>query len=428
MHARRPAALALTTVLALTTLAAGLSAQEVLYPVTYREYGIGGEQVDYRSGGFDTNTGYGFIDADGELVVEPLFEEVGPFSEGLAPVKVPSEYFRFHRDEYSDDQLREWGYLDSYDRLRGGGRWGYVDTAGELVIAPRFHAAAPFSNGIAEIRFRTEGDRRWDPLRAGFIGTDGQLRFELEEDVRLVAPFREGVAPVRHEFRTNRYEYGVIDTSGELVVDFRDLPIGPFVFREGLVPVAPAGIAEYREWGFMDANGELVIEPAYLMPQQSFAGNTTGPWEGYGFSGGLAAVGQWTDDRSVVEWYYIDRDNEKVLGPYAYAYTFSEGLAQVRLLDGRRVFIDTTGAVRFEIDTDSIDKAGYFRSGRVRVYTVDYENSTSPFGDRVYGFLDTTGEAVVPVGLEDARDYRGELARVADGYIDRDGAYFWREE
>ena len=54
-----------------------------------------------------TESGYGFIDTTGKMVIPPKYLEVKPFYEGLAAVRV-------------------------------GDKWGFIDRSGELVIPPPF--------------------------------------------------------------------------------------------------------------------------------------------------------------------------------------------------------------------------------------------------------------------------------------------------
>jgi hypothetical protein len=32
-----------------------------------------------------------------------------------------------------------------------GGKWGYINTKGSMVINPKFDTAGPFSNGVAQV-------------------------------------------------------------------------------------------------------------------------------------------------------------------------------------------------------------------------------------------------------------------------------------
>ena len=71
----------------------------------------------------------------GRLVVRPIWEEAGPFREGLAPVKQ-------------------------------GGKWGYIDTQGRLVIQPVWDLTGGFSEGLAMV---IEDKRR------GYINPQGEV-------------------------------------------------------------------------------------------------------------------------------------------------------------------------------------------------------------------------------------------------------------
>ncbi|ECH5021687.1 WG repeat-containing protein, partial [Campylobacter coli] len=50
---------------------------------------------------------WGFIDKSGKIVIEPKFDGVGNFSEGLAGVEL-------------------------------NGKWGFIDKSGKIVIEPKF--------------------------------------------------------------------------------------------------------------------------------------------------------------------------------------------------------------------------------------------------------------------------------------------------
>ena len=56
---------------------------------------------------------WGFIDAKGQYVINPQFDNAGDFSEGLAAVEI-------------------------------GDRWGFIDTKGQYIVKPQFDSAGPF--------------------------------------------------------------------------------------------------------------------------------------------------------------------------------------------------------------------------------------------------------------------------------------------
>jgi WG containing repeat len=66
----------------------------------------------------------GYIDAHGYWTIQPKFDGVSDFSEGLAAVNVGAQ-------------------------CGMGGKWGYINTAGSMVVEPRFLVAGQFHNGRA---------------------------------------------------------------------------------------------------------------------------------------------------------------------------------------------------------------------------------------------------------------------------------------
>ncbi len=113
---------------------------------------------------------FGYIDRDGEVVIEPRFEMAQDFGQGLAAVRIKTH--------------DNWGFIDcagktvlspkyeQVDRFSEGlcavsedGLWGYINAKGKWVIEPRFAEARQFSEGLAAAR---EG-QQW-----GYINPDGQ--------------------------------------------------------------------------------------------------------------------------------------------------------------------------------------------------------------------------------------------------------------
>src|SRR2546428_10768179 len=78
-------------------------------------------------------------------------------------------------------------------------------------------------------------------------------------------------------------------------------------------------------WGYIDKTGAWILPPRY---------KNVSP-----FHDGLAAVQQEGESLSK----YIDHSGKTVAGPFNAAWSFSEGLARVRLKDGSEAFIDRKG-------------------------------------------------------------------------------------
>ncbi|EIQ3151057.1 WG repeat-containing protein, partial [Campylobacter coli] len=85
--------------------------------------------------GVGLNGKYGFIDKSGKIVIEPKFDNLGVFSEGLAGVGL-------------------------------NGKYGFIDKNGEFVIKPKFDEAWDFSEGLAKV----ELNRKY-----GFMDKNGKI-------------------------------------------------------------------------------------------------------------------------------------------------------------------------------------------------------------------------------------------------------------
>jgi hypothetical protein len=112
---------------------------------------------------------------DGEIVVEPQFQIVGNFSQGLASAM-----------------------LDTED-----GECGYIDRKGKWKIEPIFNHAGTFSEGLANVQLL--GKTKW-----GFIDKKGETIIPAKWD--MVSPFNKGLALVRRG-KSSAY----IDKDGELI-------------------------------------------------------------------------------------------------------------------------------------------------------------------------------------------------------------------
>lgn len=148
----------------------------------------------------------GFMDLDGRLVVEPIYEDADEFSEGLA---------RVYRQR----------------------RYGYIDREGRVLIEPRFTTAEKFSDGVALVR-ESEGDT---PV---FIDRKGRIVLRPKAD--RVYPFSQGLAVAKLGNK-----YGYIDKAGQWVIEARYGFARPF--HQGLAYVSLG-----RSGAYIRPDGEAV--------------------------------------------------------------------------------------------------------------------------------------------------------------------------
>lgn len=149
----------------------------------------------------------GYADGQGQTVIEPRFTEGEEFSEGLAAVKVISQ-------------------------------WGYIDASAKLVIPAQFRCAQPFSEGVAWVAPYNQEERK-----LALIDQQGRLlippRFDLAED------FSEGLAAVKESEL-----WGFVNKKGDWIIQ----PRFTFAdsFSEGLAEVGD----EEGNYLYIDTNGQ----------------------------------------------------------------------------------------------------------------------------------------------------------------------------
>jgi hypothetical protein len=180
--------------------------------------------------------------------------------------------------------------------VRVGGKIGYIDRAGKLVINPQYDAAFEFTEGLAAVCIGLCDQEHWQGYR--FI--KGSLDTELLEQT---------------------FKYGYIDETGKMVVN--PMFESAESFSEGLAGVCVGSGCYYQspydkkpkgegKWGFIDKTGTLVVLPQFGSVSM--------------FHEGVAAVS--VGDK----WGYIDKTGKFVINPqYDTAGQFDAGIAQVSL-------------------------------------------------------------------------------------------------
>ena len=136
-----------------------------------------------------TKSKTGFIDKTGNFVIEPKFDNAGPFSEGLARVTVT---------EGGEEKL------------------GFIDHSGQFVIPPIFNTDADFRRNSTDFSEDwasvTENLRPTITEEEKFVYIDKKGAIALFTDFFYAGPFREGLAVV---YDADRTKWGYIDKSGK---------------------------------------------------------------------------------------------------------------------------------------------------------------------------------------------------------------------
>jgi hypothetical protein len=329
---------------------------------------------------------YGFIDSNGKVVIKLVYEQVTPFVEGLAAVKLlGASNWKYINNEcrYEFDtafrDARE--YSTGLALVSGGfgppvdqGGYYFIDkkgtpSVGNPITGPSFRLAKNFcaQGGMAPF----VDSKSVFPYSWGFIGKDGTVK--IEPKYTSVSCFSEGLSLVSlHCKPYPNYSpdciYGFIDTKGVVVIELKFKYASDF--SQGLAAVVMSGKTGYIDkkgdqkipaifdfagifhedvaavsingkWGYINDKGDYVIKPHYDDVQY--------------FSESLAAVCNINENKRRI-WGYIDKADNMVIKPqYNEVESFSNGLAAVYVdkdnkagRDVRKMimkYIDKTGAV-----------------------------------------------------------------------------------
>ncbi|MCP4600284.1 MAG: WG repeat-containing protein [Proteobacteria bacterium] len=290
----------------------------------------------------------GYVDKSGNVVIEPQYSSAGKFSEGLAGVEI-------------------------------AGKWGYINVAGDTVISPQFDKALHFTEGFAAVNIGGSGDYWSCGGKWGYINKTGDIVVECIYD-NSYQPVCDGYAIVTHgaEFFDTVVEGSalhnvrrggkerLIDTQGRIIREFENCHLGPF--RESRAAIS----FDYDNYGYIDSSGQLVIDTIY-----EFAGS------------------------------------------------FYDGIAHV-VEKGHAYFIDPEGNKVFDINIE-LDTSPpiWFSEGLAAFSGLDIGSSETKFG-----YMNSAGEIVVKPRFDVAGSFEYGLAEVRIGnttaYIDKEGEYVWR--
>ena len=211
---------------------------------------------------------WGVLNANHEVVVEPSYDQLGSYTDGIV------------------------GVANTHS-----GTWRYIDTAtGEPITVEGYRMARPFAEDLAAVQ---KNDKQWV-----YLDRSGREALTLDPEVYRAYSFSpEGLALVR--YTGPQGEYGYINRSGQPAFDQQFVLATDF--SEGLAAVSNGAF-----WGYINAQGEQVIPFIYA---------SAAP-----FHEGLASVEQ-NDQR-----FYIDHSGKKAIAAtFNQAGSFSsDGIARVQ--------------------------------------------------------------------------------------------------
>lgn len=322
---------------------------------------------------------YGFINPNGELVIDVKYDVAAPFSEGLACVgkrkgpNGPLHYAFINPDgEVVLDlgrQIRNPSYFrEGYAAVYLPNGEGFIDKQG-TITGPYRHTRQ-FHNGRALV---TQGEE------TSYLNKNFEPAFELPNIA--LGPFHhfnEGVAKIQYLKKPGvGGAWALIDTSGTVLAN---LDVGPskvpLASSEGVVWTTKRYGKTFRDVA-LNTRGEMLFKTDYIYIEA--------------FHEGLAVV----QDRESRKYGYINQQGELVIPcKYRLANSFSEGLAAVKQ-DADPYhweFINPQGEVVMNLGGGGIPKA--FHEGLLAIRTREG-----------WGFMDAERDTVVPPQFEEVHHF-----------------------
>jgi hypothetical protein len=315
-------------------------------------------------------TMWGYVDAQGGLIIRSAYDEAGPFRDGLARVKREGKYGFINKEGRWIVPAQFAGAADFSEGLAAvqpqkGGLWGFINSSGTLVISARFDSVGPFSEGMAVFSRRH---------RYGYIDRTGEWIINPQYDA--AGPFHEGLAAIQN---SERWSY--IDPAGKIVIGFPFKAARPFYEERAAVIDGDLHV-------YIDKTGARRISPEATQIED--------------FSQGLARVFKYG------AWFFVNPDGEyPIRDAYRIAGPFAEGLAPV--------------APETSAHPPTPNSPG------LRPFRTEDPPNAAPSPDRIpkWGYIDLRGKVVIPVRFEEAAPFSNGRARVRlggkYGFIDNSG-------
>lgn len=264
-------------------------------------------------------TKFGIVDTNNNEVIPCIYDGVSGINSyitsGLTVEDVGISFYSFFKSI-----VKKPGFYEGVATVKKDGKWGAIDTSGNVVVPFEFSELEAFNEGLAKAQ---KNDKY------GFIDKQGNIVIPMVYDDAEY--FYNGYAKVgKYEAKTDTYKYGFIDRKGTLVVPMIYDDVSDF--HEGMAAVFNKTEEYYfGNYGFVNAQGQLVVPMIY-----NDAGN---------FSNGLAPVAipdeRFSRDKGQKLYGYIDKNGNMVIQPkYSEANAFCEGLAQVTVNSPANVSVD----------------------------------------------------------------------------------------
>ncbi|MBN2897738.1 MAG: WG repeat-containing protein [Clostridia bacterium] len=406
------------------------------YEVTHYEQ-ADSISLEYASEGlisfYNDSWKYGYMNTSGKVVIDPIYDSADDFHSGVARVSKEdetlfidmtgkvlfkesdiSDQFDDYVDVYSFSEglaLVEVGYYDV----------GYINIKGEFVIpVGKYTSGGSFSEGIAYVS-DDDGDYA--------IDQEGKVVFELNYDWEYY-DFKHDRAVV---YDYDSEQYGYVDKKGNVVIPFK--LDDAFDFSGDY-----AVYSEVGKYGIIDKMGNFVMAPVYdnlgitgsgfvlgydglyttllnkdLVPIRRICGDLIGGGDGHNDPYNSILI----DQNST--YVYVRDYAGNILGKYNYVASLGEDIFATDsgdIINTSNMKADIPGNADMPLIGDYVfDFIG--EDGQVALSLPEYD-WVAPFSEGLaivekngkYGYINTSGEVVIPIKYDDADNFVDGAAEV----------------
>lgn len=295
---------------------------------------------------------WGVATEEGQTVVEPKYSRIDPSGDGVIPVQMNGQWGLLRDDGTVVVAPVYETVLPFHDGVAGfktGGKWGIIDTRGNIVTPPAYDFVGPFSEGRAVFGVKTF----LGGMKYGYLDTQGKV--VVEADYRSAGMFREHLAGVCTGGFTG-LACGYITPDGATAIPLAFTAVSPFKNGFARVMMHDLNDSKKSRSAYINTRGETVLtsdkpsvdtsSPALRLqlarlglPPELYALLTSDVTLGE-FKDGIAQIGK--NGRFGL----IDLSGKVIVAPrYKSISPFQEGLAKAVTETGEGVYIDPTGAV-----------------------------------------------------------------------------------
>jgi hypothetical protein len=195
---------------------------------------------------------YGYLNKQGKEVIPLKFESATDFNEGKAVVKLPDGKYELIDQNGKTLQSFSSSFVGNYSeglmafQQENGGKFGYMNEQGEVVIEPSFSGAQAFKNGSAVVNT----DETF--FRYGLIDKTGKYVYEPGyNDISLLGENRVALGKaIDEKIPFAGSKYAIADGNGKILTGFKYVNIQDY--KEGY-----ASASDTKNTFFIDKNGQI---------------------------------------------------------------------------------------------------------------------------------------------------------------------------